>query len=93
MMREKSVIVLAALLKGTEIEIDGHKYAMCENTEGKKFLGVLCTKIELNSEKEEPVYLPHDITLAGFIKTCDELSNDKIFEIGANSVLQDVNRR
>jgi hypothetical protein len=86
--KSNAEIVLSALMRGQEVEIEGRRWCLAEDN-------TLCTIGDRypdgDMDKEpESVLLGVDFTVKGFINMCEALTWDEIVIIGANSVLRDM---
>ena len=82
---DKVCKILQYLYEGNTIKIDGYTYCMSENNE----VGVMVYDENMISNEK---MLLVDYSLNDFIKICDKLSNEDIFILCANKVLQDHNK-
>ena len=86
--KSNAEIVLSALMRGQEVEIEGRRWCLAEDN-------TLCTIGDRYpdgdmSKEPEAVLLGVDFTVKGFINMCEALTWDEIVVIGANSVLRDM---
>lgn len=84
-------IVWNAMEAGVEIELHGLTYVVVD--------GKLCARMHvyhnggsLDREPDEIRYLVSDISLNDFIEECNKLSEEKIIDYAASSVLTKINR-
>lgn len=86
-MREKSVIVLAGLLKGQRIKVNDSLYCLDNNNDfcliGSKDKGSeILIKVNFG-----------DFTLRHFIEMCNKIDFAEVFIMGCETVLTDINSR
>lgn len=82
-IRPKAVTLLNALLIGLVVTIEDHRWAIYDNR--------LCIVGESNGEE---VYLAADLTLDSFIQLAEKLTNEEVFLLNAQIVLnRKLNRR
>ncbi|GAH76145.1 unnamed protein product, partial [marine sediment metagenome] len=77
--RAKPVVVLNALLSGSEVEMEGTRWVLDDR-------GELCS-IATNQHGDEKL-LRCDCTIGGFIAMCEKLDLTDTFLIGAVNVLR-----
>jgi len=85
-VKEKSIIILDALLAGQVIERNNCRYCFDSNYK-------LCM-IAYNETKKEDVLLPVNlgIELQDFIKWCEKFTFEECYLIGCSKVLADIKR-
>lgn len=91
--KDKSVLVLEALLQGHKVHIPNSEYgditiALAEDNH-------LCMKmIAHNDDGSEREWWTHNIddSLKTFLDMCNTLTEDELFIISANTVLTDIKR-
>lgn len=87
---KKVHIIVKALWLGLPITFpDGYKYYLVKD-ENDNY--VLCTKIKELRSGEERFVKSDYMTFDFFLKDCDKLSDDEVFAIGADIVLNEEKR-
>lgn len=87
---DKAVTVLRALDQGHKVKIDEYTYALGVDGHDNTHLCYVGVKIDRDGEAIESLPVA-EISVGRFIDMCGKLSQDKIFSIGANIVLTDIN--
>jgi len=91
-LRPKPIIVLEALLLGQTVHIKGMDVAICESEDNRTVLGFK----SLSSKDGGPVkekWLCWPITLADFIKSCEDMSDDDAVITAANTTLTKISQQ
>lgn len=82
--------VLKALMKGIPVPYNGYVFRLDEDNE-------LCTEGYRYENGElkpwDGILLKTDISLKNFIDMCKNMSDDEIFLLNANNVLNELNRK
>lgn len=89
--KHPALVILGSLLKGVPVKIDGEEYHLADN--------VLCVKRSVYAGiGQEPVgerLIRIDMSVGAFVKMCERLTltEEQLFEIAANTVLNDIRRK
>jgi hypothetical protein len=83
--RHPALLVMAALLKGVHVRVDGEEYRYQD--------GALCVQrpsIDLSTGAKQDVLLDTQMTVAQFIKWCEAIPEQAVIQIVFGSVMSDI---
>jgi hypothetical protein len=91
--KHKSVLILKALLDGTQIESKetGHTFVIVKDEKDRNRF--CCTAQKVQGSAVEEVFLPVEFTIDAFLDFCENISDEQIVQICANAVLKKINQK
>jgi len=84
-MKHNAVIVLKSLFAGIPVKVDNEDWYLSDDNN-------ICVKrVQESAGEKNDVYLKIDISLSSFINMCDKMSDDDVYIISSNKVLNEIN--
>lgn len=90
---DKAITVLRALDQGREVKIEGRRYVQAVDGHDNVHLCCMGVKEDGRTGKTEDVLLIAEMAVGIFIEMCGRLTDDEVFLIGAETVLNDSGLR
>lgn len=88
--KHPALIVLRSLMIGVPVTIEGEEYWM--DPESRK-VAIRRELINTKTGETKEVFICPDMSVGAFVKMCEKLSENEVFEIVGNIVLNESNRK
>lgn len=90
--RPKWEIILSAMNRGQEVEVDGFVFTMFDNILHLRLMRATKSG-PYKSSFAEPVWVVSDLPLNTFISMCEDVPDDDITTLCMNMALNEINRK
>ena len=86
--RHPALLVMAALLKGVHVRVDGEEYCY-----GNGILSIRRTGYDLSTGEDTDVFIDTQMTVGQFIQWCERIPEEAVIQVVFGSVMSDLRKR